>query len=285
MVPSTVIFIPKWVLQSFLMLIALLGACRKESGSSVTFISTEDEYMAAADSLSDRQLSIYAPGVSSKERNRMLLDLTQESLRLACQYAATSPSALDIVVRNAFMIPREELLKVYSSLTPGMQKTHLGKAIKKHIGKKELLAGDPLPHFKGIGLDGEPFDWSVVEGKRVLLIYEGWGWIKRSTHLWFKDLLAATDRDSLAVVAYVYANSEAYLHQRVKAFQLEPYLVISDLKGKEGPLDKQLGVKGIPTYYYTDSQGRIRNIIAGFDSQMFTYYTGLSPQWGENLTE
>ena len=50
-----------------------------------------------------------------------------------------------------------------------MQKTYLGEAIKKHVKKKKVLVGDALPHFEGVGLNGEPFDWSVTDGKRVLL--------------------------------------------------------------------------------------------------------------------
>lgn len=268
-----------------LLLFFILGACQNGSDSSVAFTSTEDEYQAVSDLLIDKELRIYGPGVSPQERNRFLLELTQERIRLVCQHAPTSPSALDDMVRSSSIIPRQKILEVYKSLTPGMQKTYLGKAIKKHVKKKKVLVGDVLPHFEGVGLNGEPFDWSVTDGKRVLLIYEGWGWIKRSTHFWFKDLLAATDRDSLVIVSYVYANSLAHLHKRVKAFQLEPYYVISDLKGTEGPLDRKLGIHGIPTYYYTDREGHVRRILSGFDEQLFTSSTGLSPKWGENWTE
>ena len=262
-----------------------MGACRNGDRISAPFTSTEDEYQAAVESLNDKELSIYTSRVSTQELNRLLLDLTQERINLASLYAPTSPSALDDIVRCSSIVPRNKMLEVYQSLTPGMQKTNLGKAIKKHVKKKKVLVGDALPHFKGVGLNGEPFDWSVTDRKRVLLIYEGWGWIKRSTHFWFKDLLAATDRDSLVIVSYVYANSLAHLHKRVKAFQLEPYYVISDLKGTEGPLDRKLGIHGIPTYYYTDREGHVRRILGGFDEQLFTYLTGLSPKWGENWTE
>ena len=105
--------------------------------------------------------------------------------------------------------------------------------MKAYAKKEGVLVGDPLPHFDGVGVDGGPFDWSVTGGKRVLLIYEGWGYLKRSTHFWFKDLLAATDR-------------------------------------------------GIPTYYYTDRQGLVRRVVAGFDPARFILETGLSPAWGES---
>ena len=206
-------------------------------------------------------------------------------MQLAVQHAPKSPSALAAVTDNCVRIPREQVREVYNALNPGMKRTNLGKSFKAYIDTKGVLVGDPLPRFDGLGVDGKPFDWSVTDGKRILLIYEGWGYLKRSTHFWFKDLLAATDRDSLAVVAYVYASSPGELQQRVKAFQLEPYLVISDLKGKEGPLDRKMGIHGIPTYYYTDRNGIVRRVMSGFQEELFTYYTGLSPEWGENWTE
>ena len=272
----------KHILTAALLLLLPVVSCRKEK---VEVHSTEDEYVAAEDLLNDKQVAIYSPGVSKQEENRRLIALEQERIRLAMLHAATSPSALDKVTRSTDHVSREDLRQVYESLNPGMKKTKLGQALRKHIEKKVPVVGDPLPHFEGVGIDGKPFDWSVTDGKRVLLIYEGWGWIKRSTHFWFKDLLAATDRDSLAVVAYVYAENMADFRKRVKAFQLEPYLLVSDLQGKEGPLDKKMGIRGIPTYYYTDRKGRIRRIIGGFQPELFVTFTGLSPEWGENWPE
>ena len=174
-----------------LLLFFILGSCKNGSDSSVAFTSTEDEYQAGSDLLIDKELRIYGPGVSPQERNRLLLELTQERIRLVCHHAPTSPSALDDMVRSSSIIPRQKLLEVYKSLTPGMQKTYLGKAIH----------------------------------------------------------------------------------------------VISDLKGTEGPLDRKLCIHGIPTYYYTDREGHVRRILGGFDEQLFTSSTGLSPKWGENWTE
>ena len=266
-----------------LVCLCLFTGCGRKSDMSR--INTEDEYNAATKALDARQKSIYIQHLSNKEENCQLRELSEERMQLAVRHAPTSPSALAAVTDNCVRIPRGQVREVYNALNPGMKKTNLGKSFKAYIDTRGVLVGDPLPRFDGLGVDGKPFDWSVTDGKRILLIYEGWGYLKRSTHFWFKDLLAATDRDSLAVVAYVYASSPAELQQRVKAFQLEPYLVISDLKGKEGPLDRKMGIHGIPTYYYTDRNGIVRRVMSGFQEELFTYYTGLSPEWGENWAE
>ena len=266
------------------MLLALfaLVSCKKDDEDPSLFKSSDGNYGTTLKLLNEKQKHIYRFSTSPEEENRGIRELNEERLRLACIYASANSEALKMVKNEAGKLSREQMMEVYNSLAPAMQKRQLGKAMKAYAKKEGVLVGDPLPHFDGVGVDGKPFDWSVTEGKRVLLIYEGWGYLKRSTHFWFKDLLAATDRDSLAVVAYVYAASMAELQKRVKAFQLEPYLVISDLQGKEGPLDKKMGIKGIPTYYYTDRQGRVRRVVAGFDPDRFMMETGLSPQWGES---
>lgn len=259
-----------------------LVSCKKDDEDPSLFKSSDGNYGTTLKLLNEKQKHIYRFSTSPEEENRGIRELNEERLRLACIYASANSEALKMVKNEAGKLSREQMMEVYNSLAPAMQKRQLGKAMKAYAKKEGVLVGDPLPHFDGVGVDGKPFDWSVTEGKRVLLIYEGWGYLKRSSHFWFKDLLAATDRDSLAVVAYVYAASMAELQKRVKAFQLEPYLVISDLQGKEGPLDKKMGIKGIPTYYYTDRQGRVRRVIAGFDPDRFMMETGLSPQWGES---
>lgn len=264
-----------------LALLALVS-CKKDDEDPSLFKASDGNYGTTLKLLNEKQKHIYRFSTSPEEENRGIRELNEERLRLACIYASANSEALKMVKNEAGKLSREQMMEVYNSLAPAMQKRQLGKAMKAYAKKEGVLVGDPLPHFDGVGVDGKPFDWSVTEGKRVLLIYEGWGYLKRSSHFWFKDLLAATDRDSLAVVAYVYAASMAELQKRVKAFQLEPYLVISDLQGKEGPLDKKMGIKGIPTYYYTDRQGRVRRVVAGFDPDRFMMETGLSPQWGES---
>ena len=266
-----------------LLLFAVSCKPKAETEEPVVFGGGGPEYFSTLKILDAKQSQIYRAGLPDKEENRAIIQLNEERLRLACLNASVSSEALRAVRDNADKLTREQMLQVYNGLRADTKKSQLGRAMKAYTEKKAVLVGDPLLHFEGVGLDGKPFDWSVTEGKRVLLIYEGWGWIKRSTHFWFKDLLSATDRDSLAVVAYVYAASMAEFQKRVKAFQLEPYRVVSDLQGKEGPLDKKMGIHGIPTYYYTDRQGIVRRIVAGFEPDRFTMSTGLSPAWGESL--
>ena len=266
-----------------ILLSILSASCKPQAAETSTSNSSAEDYASTLKILDAKQSQIYDYHLPDMEENHAIIQLNEERLRIACLYASGSGNALRAVRDNAGKLSREQMLQVYNSLDDKTKKSQLGKSMKAYVEKKAVLVGDPLPHFDGVGPDGDPFDWSVTDGKRVLLIYEGWGWIKRSTHLWFKELLTATDRDSLAVVAYVYAGSLAELQKRVKSFQLEPYLVISDLQGKEGPLDKKMGIHGIPTYYYTDEQGVVRRIVAGFDPDRFTLETGLSPEWGESL--
>lgn len=270
-------------LLAVLLLTLFSSSCKPQAETPVVSGDNETDYLSTLKILDAKRSQIYDYHLSEKEENHAVIRLKEEQLRLACLNAADSKHALLAVRDNAGKLTREQMLQVYNSLDAKTKKSQLGRSMKAYAEKKAVLVGDPLPRFEGVGPDGRPFDWSVTDGKRVLLIYEGWGWIKRSTHHWFKDLLSATDRDSLAVVAYVYAGSLTELQKRVKSFQLEPYLVVSDLQGKEGPLDKKMGIHGIPTYYYTDEQGVVRCVVAGFDARRFTLETGLSPQWGESL--
>lgn len=270
-------------LLAVLLLTLLSSSCKPQAETPVVSGDNATDYLSTLKILDAKRSQIFDYHLPEKEENCAVIRLKGEQLRLACLNAAGSQDALLAVRDNAGRLTREQMLQVYNSLDDKTKKSRLGKSMKAYAEKKAVLVGDPLPRFEGVGPDGKPFDWSVTDGKRVLLIYEGWGWIKRSTHFWFKDLLSATDRDSLAVVAYVYADSLTELQKRVKSFQLEPYLVVSDLLGKEGPLDKTMGIHGIPTYYYTDKQGVVRCIVAGFDPRRFTLETGLSPQWGESL--
>ena len=151
---------PRLLFISLMLLLAVV-ACRKEP---VEVHSTEDEYVAAEELFRDKQVAIYSPLVTKQEENGRLIALEQERIRLALLHAATSPSALDKVTRSADHVSRQDLRQVYESLNPGMQKTKLGQALRKHIEKKTPEVGDPLPQFEGVGIDGKPFYWSVTDG-------------------------------------------------------------------------------------------------------------------------
>ena len=224
----------RYPLLAVLFVMLLFAACKPKEETPVASSDNATDYFSTMKILDAKQIQIYDYHFPDEDENRALIQLTEERLRLACLNAAGSGDALRAVRDNAGKLTREQMLQVYNSLDTKTKKSQLGKSMKAYVEKQAVLVGDLLPHFDGVGLDGKPFDWSVTDGKRVLLIYEGWGWIKRSTHFWFKDLLAATNRDSLAVVAYVYASSLNEFQKRVKSFQLEPYLVITDLQGKEG---------------------------------------------------
>lgn len=55
--------------------------------------------------------------------------------------------------------------------------------------------------------DGVPFDWSVLYGKRVLLLCDGLGCMGKTGRAYLDSLYAATSRENFLIVVYCLSGS------------------------------------------------------------------------------
>ncbi|MBQ4012483.1 MAG: hypothetical protein II607_01075, partial [Bacteroidales bacterium] len=138
------------------LLLALLAlvSCKKDDEDPSLFKSSDGNYGTTLKLLNEKQKHIYRFSTSPEEENRGIRELNEERLRLACIYASANSEALKMVKNEAGKLSREQMMEVYNSLAPAMQKRQLGKAMKAYAKKEGVLVGDPLPHFDGVGVDG-----------------------------------------------------------------------------------------------------------------------------------
>jgi len=172
---------------------------------------------------------------------------------LAVKYGPYSETALDQVIRSRFYITRDDLKSVVKNMTPELKKSENGLALANYVKKKQLLLGDKMKEFSVTNINNGMFDWKITEGKQILFIFEGWGYMKPEKREYLLSLLGPEYKDNLVVMGYVYGENYNDFVKRAKKFKAEDFTLVSDLTGKDGgPVKEYLGVSGTPTVFITD---------------------------------
>lgn len=179
----------------------------------------------------------------------------RENTRLACRFASV-PSALRRLYMVRFHVNKDTLQQILNTLPPDMRDSFYGKNIQAHISSHQIVEGDTLPSFPCTQVDGEPFDWALLDGKRLLFICEGLGCMGAGGRAYLDSLYAATSRDDFCIVVYCLSRSLKDLQQTRERYK-GAYIHLSDFKGDASPAKIIYGFQATPTCFLTDCAHRV----------------------------
>lgn len=179
----------------------------------------------------------------------------RENARLACRFASV-PSALRRLYMVRFYVNKDTLQQILNTLPPDMRDSFYGNNIQAHVSNHQIVEGDTLPSFPCTQADGEPFDWALLDGKRLLFICEGLGCMGAGGRAYLDSLYAATSRDDFYIVVYCLSRSLKDLQQTRERYK-GAYIHLSDFKGDASPAKIIYGFQATPTCFLTDCAHRV----------------------------
>lgn len=187
----------------------------------------------------------------------------RENARLACRFASV-PSGLQRLYMVRFYVNKDTLQQILNTLPPDMRDSFYGKNIQAHVSSHQIVEGDTLPSFPCTQADGEPFDWALLDGKRLLFICEGLGCMGAGGRAYLDSLYAATSRDDFYIVVYCLSRSLKDLQQTRERYK-GAYIHLSDFKGDASPAKIVYGFQATPTCFLTDCAHRVLVKSEGLD--------------------
>lgn len=187
----------------------------------------------------------------------------RENARLACRFASV-PSGLQRLYMVRFHVNKDTLQQILNTLSPDMRDSFYGKNIQAHVSNHQIVEGDTLPSFPCTQADGEPFDWALLDGKRLLFICEGLGCMGAGGRAYLDSLYAATSRDDFCIVVYCLSRSLKDLQQTRERYR-GAYIHLSDFKGDASPAKIIYGFQATPTCFLTDCAHRVLVKSEGLD--------------------
>lgn len=210
-----------------------------------TFEKDTEKLVALRDSMpskSDSILEVY---------NAFLEEGIRKNVALALKYAST-PSGFRRLFMTRNLIAKDTLKAVFNSLSEDLQKSEVGLNIKAHLETEQLSEGDTLFLFPCKDKEGVPFDWEVLKGKQVLLLYGGLGCMGSQGRENLKQLYNRTSRNDLEIVIFWPSNTLNDLNSVINHYAADDYLFISDFKQDASPMKIKYGCQATPTCFLTD---------------------------------
>lgn len=200
--------------------------------------------------------------VADKELNEVL----EKNWKLAIRYASV-PSGLQRVYMTRLDMPKDTLVRVLASLPAEMQDSFYGRCIRGHIETDQIEEGDPVVEFPCVTIDGSEFDWSVAEGKQLLMLYSGLSCMGEWGRQQLKEIYEQTSRDDLLVFVYWPCESLEALQQAREQYEFEcdNYYFVSDFKGDATPMKIKYGTQATPTCFLTDRDHTVKVKCIGLD--------------------
>lgn len=130
-----------------------------------------------------------------------------------------------------------------------------------HLYQTRTTATGPAPALNGLGLQHEPLDLAQLRGRTVLVhFWATWCPVCQAE----ADNIVAVARDwavfSVALEDTPRAAVQAYAHQAGFTFPV--------LQDVDGSLAAAYGVRGVPTSFVVDADGRIRFTEVGYTTTL-----------------
>jgi hypothetical protein len=184
----------------------------------------------------------------------------KKNVELAMEYAAV-PSGLRrmYMVRND--IDKKLAQKRLSEIPDSMQQSYYGQLIKQFIEAGQVEEGDKYQPFECTGTDGQMFDWSRLDGKKILLLYGGLGCMGQEGRDLLKKWYEQYSRDDFQTVIYTpgVGNYEELVED--KRYWMNngviDYIAIADFLGDASPIRIIYGSQAKPTCFMIDRDGRV----------------------------
>lgn len=194
----------------------------------------------------------------------------KEIRNLELGYAAKHPySPLSAYYINFYQrrISQDSLKNYYENLSPNIQKTVYGNAIKELLDKRILSSGDQAPDFEIRDLNGKKLSLESFHGKYLLIdFWAGWcvPCIKKLPQI--RSLVKKYSNQDLEVLFVSFDQTEDNWRKAVKKNDLAGwtniFIGLDNIKKKES-LSYKLDIQPIPAYILIGPDGKVIGRYAG----------------------
>ncbi len=235
---------------------------------------TEDNYMRAdsllwtdynsgmLELLELKQQKPEASDSIDREMQNLYTATSAQNIELAKKYAAT-PSGMQRMYMCRANIPKDTLSQKLAFVPAELRDSYYGRLVKQHIETRQLREGDMFETFSCTGSDGKSYDWSMAEGKYILIVYSGLSCMGDSGREGLERLHSEFCPGRLEIVVYQNASDPENLRAIDEAYSMHSPSV-SDFLNEASPVRILYGAQATPTCIFVSPSRRIVNIYTGF---------------------
>lgn len=200
------------------------------------------------------------------EFKKNLEDAQRRNEQAALRFASV-PSGLQRLFWVRLNLPKDTVEAVWNRLPDEMKTSPYGKSIRMHLDTHQIEEGARYADFEATAADSRPFRLSSLEGKYIVLLYDGISCMGEEGRNELKQLYESTSRDDLEIVVYCISSSPEQLREDYVEKMNLPFTLVSDFKMDHTPFKIIYGAQARPTVFVIDPTGTVVLKTTGVNPQ------------------
>ena len=163
---------------------------------------------------------------------------------------------------------KDSLSVLLNSASEEIRQSKTGQALRKYIDNRQITEGMPFQTFACCDVEGKPFDWNLIKGKKVFLIHDGlWCMTHGQDNSALRRYLRHLREEAPDCLPLVVVNCDTRedLLASIEEYGLQDFHVVSEFNGDLGILNWRYNDQATPTCHYIDEQGIIMKVTEGID--------------------
>lgn len=170
------------------------------------------------------------------------------------------------IMRNQFS--KDSLSVLLRKSSAEIRHSSAGKSLRKYIKNDQLAEGNRFRTFRCSDVKGERFDWSLIKGRKVLLVHDGlWCMNHGMDNTAFRKYLEHLRKEAPDCIPLIIVNCEKPedLREAVEKYGLQEFHVVSEFNKTNGVLNWLYNDKATPTCHHIDENGILVKTTEGVD--------------------
>ncbi len=163
---------------------------------------------------------------------------------------------------------KDSLAILLSKASSEIQESETGKALRLYIQNPQFVEGNRFQPFPCYDVDGNSFDWRLIQGKKVFLVHDGlWCMTHGMDNSLFRKYLRHLSEAAPNCLPLVVVNcaTPEDLKASIEEFGLQDFHVVSEFKKDLGTLNVIYNDQTTPTCHHIDEQGILVKTTEGID--------------------
>lgn len=222
-------------------------------------------------------LSYYLDSLLSLSMTR-LQEILDSALLVEEKYESISTEGFKGAFMKRHKYSNEKLDSLYEAAPRALKRSIAGKSIKAFLHGPKVWPGDKIIPFDCFDVNGNPFDWKTIEGKKAVIMADGLAcWthgMDDSAPVRYFDYLRERFGDGFVLMVFCNNKDIAGLKEQSRHFGLENYIVIGDGREFSSPLEIMYDCQDTPSFVLINKDGTLDRMISGVDDACIEEFLG-----------
>ena len=198
-----------------------------------------------------------------------LQEIQDSALLIEKKYESISTEGFKGAFMRRHVYSNEKLDSLYEAAPRILKRSIAGQSIKAFLHGPKVWPGDRIITFDCFDVNGEPFDWKTIEGKKTIIVADGlYCWthgMDDTAPVRYFDSLKKEFGDDFVLMVFCNNCDIAGLKEQSEHFGLENYIVIGDGREFSSPLEIMYDCQYTPSFVLINPDGTLDSMVVEND--------------------